>query len=136
MRALREARDADRRTQALPPAGKHDDLETHEPVREAHMRREIRKAIKEGSTNIAVICGAWHAPVLEAIALKEISASADDATLAQFKPRKGITSECTWIPWTYDRLAAASGYGAGITSPGWYEHIWEHPSRPASPCAG
>lgn len=133
MRALRDARDTDRSTQALSLASKHDDLDTHEAVREAHMRREIRKALKEGSTNIAVICGAWHAPVLEASALKEISASADDATLAQFKPRKGITSECTWIPWTYDRLAAASGYGAGITSPGWYEHIWEHPSRPASP---
>ena len=30
----------------------------------------------------------------------------------------------TWVPWTYGRLAAESGYGAGIRSPGWYEHLW------------
>ena len=26
----------------------------------------------------------------------------------------------TWVPWTHGRLASASGYGAGIESPGWY----------------
>jgi hypothetical protein len=28
------------------------------------------------------------------------------------------------VPWTYERLAVESGYGAGIESPGWYEHLW------------
>ncbi len=39
-----------------------------------------------------------------------------------------VKVECTWIPWTYSRLSFASGYGAGIISPGWYEHIWKHPN--------
>ena len=28
------------------------------------------------------------------------------------------------MPWTDTRLAAASGYGAGVASPGWYGHLW------------
>jgi hypothetical protein len=32
----------------------------------------------------------------------------------------------TWVPWTYDRLSYRSGYGAGITSPGWYDHLYRH----------
>ena len=29
-----------------------------------------------------------------------------------------------WVPWTYGRLAQSGGYGAGIASPGWYDHLW------------
>ena len=32
-----------------------------------------------------------------------------------------------WVPWTHRRLAAASGYAAGVASPGWYRHVFEHP---------
>ncbi len=32
-----------------------------------------------------------------------------------------------WVPWTHRRLAAASGYAAGVGSPGWYRHVFEHP---------
>src|SRR4029078_13464939 len=86
-----------------------------EPAREGHMRRSIRAAIKEGFENVAVVCGAWHAPALTVDALTETSAKADDEAL------KGLTkgkTEATWIPWTYDRLSAFSGYGASVTSPG------------------
>ncbi len=33
------------------------------------------------------------------------------------------------MPWTHSRLAAASGYGAGITSPGWYHHLFTVPEQ-------
>ena len=33
------------------------------------------------------------------------------------------------MPWTHSRLAAASGYGAGITSPGWYHHLFTVPDQ-------
>ena len=92
-----------------------------EPAREAHMRKSIRAAIKEGYERIAVICGAWHAPVLTAQMLKSIPAKADDEILKRLSKRKTVA---TWIPWTYDRLSYRSGYGAGVTSPGWYEHLW------------
>lgn len=91
-----------------------------EPYREAWMRRTIRAAKKEGFQNIAVICGAWHAPVLDDEA---ISKKQDDQTLSGLPKLKTAT---TWVPWTFDRLAFSSGYGAGIHSPGWYEHLWTH----------
>lgn len=94
-----------------------------EPAREAHMRKSIRRAIKDGFKSIAVVCGAWHAPALTGEALDEDSAKADDEALKGLPKRK---TTATWIPWTYDRLWASSGYGAGVTSPGWYDHLWVH----------
>ena len=40
-----------------------------------------------------------------------------------------VKVEATWIPWTYSRLTYASGYGAGVASPGWYEQLWDAPDR-------
>jgi hypothetical protein len=86
--------------------------------REAAMRRGIRVAAKEGFANVAVICGAWHAPALEMLP----SAAEDERTLRRLP--KPIKTAAAWVPWTFDRLAAESGYGAGIESPGWYAHLW------------
>jgi hypothetical protein len=33
----------------------------------------------------------------------------------------------SWVPWTHARLALATGYGAGVRSPGWYDHVFRHP---------
>jgi hypothetical protein len=96
---------------------------TEEPAREAHMRKAIRAAVKEGFERIAVVCGAWHAPVLTADALKRYPAKPDDEILKRLPKRK---TAATWIPWTYDRLCFDSGYGAGVASPGWYDHLWVH----------
>lgn len=95
-----------------------------EARREAHMRRCLRAAIKEGFQRIAVVCGAWHVPALTG---PLPSASADNALLRGL-PK--VKAELTWVPWTYGRLAARSGYGAGITSPGWYHHLFTVPDRP------
>ena len=88
-----------------------------EARREAHMRQEIRKALKEHEGPIAVVVGAWHVPALR----QKIAAAADRATLKDVPKTK---AEITWVPWTETRLAAASGYGAGVHSPGWYAHLW------------
>jgi len=87
-------------------------------LREAHMRQAIRAAQADGFTNIAVVCGAWHGP-----ALAEMPATKADAELLKGLPKLRV--EATWVPWTYGRLTSWSGYGAGITSPGWYHHLWE-----------
>jgi hypothetical protein len=92
-----------------------------EQLREAWMRKTIRQAEKEMFQNIAVICGAWHAP-----ALVSMPKPKDDNDLLKGLPK--VKVECTWIPWTYSRLSYHSGYGAGIGSPGWYDHIWHHPA--------
>lgn len=92
-----------------------------EQLREAYMRKIIRQAEKEMFQNIAVICGAWHAP-----ALVNMPKQKDDNELLKGLPK--VKVECTWIPWTYSRLSYYSGYGAGIESPGWYHHIWTYPT--------
>ena len=89
-----------------------------EPLREAWMRRTVREARKEGYADIAIICGAWHAPALD---VEAIFKKQDDDLL---KGLPKLKTSATWVPWTFDRLTFASGYGAGVHSPGWYEHLW------------
>ncbi|WP_312460312.1 DUF5682 family protein [Comamonas sp.] len=89
-----------------------------EAQREAHMRQCIREAVKAGYQRIAVVCGAWHVPALQ----QSTTAKADNAVLKGLPKAKVLA---TWAPWTYRNLASRSGYGAGVTSPGWYEHLWQ-----------
>lgn len=91
--------------------------EKTEALREAHMRSCLRRAKKEGFSRIAVVCGAWHVPALEAKV-----AAKDDNALLKGLPRVKVAA--TWAPWTYAGLSVRSGYGAGVDSPAWYEHLW------------
>ena len=95
-----------------------------EAQREAAMRQNVRAAVREGFERIAVVCGAWHVPALAAD--RPPSMAADAITLKGL-PRVKVAA--TWIPWTSSRLSAASGYGAGIASPGWYAHLFGAPDR-------
>ncbi|WP_407529190.1 DUF5682 family protein [Methylobacterium oryzisoli] len=88
-----------------------------EEAREAHMRAAIRKAAKEGFARIAVVCGAWHVPALARHDAKG-QATADAATLKNLPKTKVAAA---WAPWSYERLAFASGYRAGVLSPEWYD---------------
>ncbi|QES49741.1 hypothetical protein DEJ50_19920 [Streptomyces venezuelae] len=92
-------------------------------VREAYMRQKMRAAKREFGAGYAVVCGAWHVPALRA----KTTAAADKALLARL-PK--VKVETAWVPWTHRRLARAGGYGAGITSPGWYGHLFTAPDRP------
>ncbi|WP_371630328.1 DUF5682 family protein [Streptomyces sp. NBC_00341] len=92
-------------------------------VREAYMRIQLRTARKEFDDDVAVVCGAWHVPALEA----RTTLAADRALL---KGLPKVKAELTWVPWTHQRLARHSGYGAGIDSPGWYAHLFASPDRP------
>lgn len=101
MDALREGR---------PPEG--DDI-----PREAQMRLAIAEASR-GAGPVAVVCGAWHVPALTASQPK----SADRAAL---KGQPRVKTRATWVPWTTLRLARGAGYGAGVSAPGWYRHLWD-----------
>jgi len=90
-----------------------------EARREAYMRKTIRAAQSEGLQRIAVVCGAWHAPVLVESAMPPVK---DDNALLKGLPK--VKVQATWAPWTNGRLSWASGYGAGIESPGWYHYLW------------
>jgi hypothetical protein len=98
-----------------------------EERREAHMRRAIRAARGEGHATLAVVCGAWHGPALtEAAVFARGQVGRDNASLKGLRSLKVVS---TWVPWTNARLAFRSGYGAGVTSPGWYRLLWEHPEQ-------
>jgi hypothetical protein len=86
--------------------------------REAYMRQVLRKTLKDGAERVAVVCGAWHAPAL----VGALGPAAPDARI--LKGMSKVNTSLTWVPWTHSRLASASGYGAGITSPGWYHHLF------------
>ncbi|PJJ60470.1 DUF5682 family protein [Hymenobacter chitinivorans] len=92
-------------------------------LREAYMRETLRATLKQGYARVAVVCGAWHAPVLSAETLA-VYAKADKA---QLKGLKKVPTQATWVPWTYERLARQSGYGAGVLSPAWYELLFTQP---------
>ncbi|GAB2480934.1 DUF5682 family protein [Nocardiopsis aegyptia] len=93
--------------------------------REAYMRQTLRAVLKEGHDRVAVVCGAWHAPALRDVADYSIK---DDTALLRGLPKAKVNA--TWVPWTHGRLAADSGYGAGVSSPGWYHHLFTAPDRP------
>ena len=96
-------------------------------VREAFMRRELRRlaraVLPDGGEPpvIAVVCGAWHVPALREPWPEQ---RLDTAALRGMpKVKVGLS----WVPWSHRRLARDSGYGAGVASPGWYAHLFAHP---------
>ena len=95
----------------------------HEQRREAHMRQVLRATLKETEGTVAVVCGAWHVPALTA----PLPPATKDAALLRGIPKR--KAALAWVPWTHSRLATASGYGAGITSPGWYQHLFTVPEQ-------
>jgi hypothetical protein len=114
--ALEEAMGALRETER--DGGRDRDL-----VREAYMRLQVRAARREFEAGVAVVCGAWHVP-----ALRRRTTVAADRALLKGLPK--ARTDMTWVPWTHRRLSRASGYGAGIDSPGWYGHLFSASDRP------
>ncbi|GAB2642756.1 DUF5682 family protein [Prescottella soli] len=108
-------------TEAMAALREGVDLDDHTARREAHMRQVLRATIKAGALRIAVVCGAMHAPALAG----RLGPAAPDARLLRGLPK--VKASLTWVPWTHSRLSVASGYGAGIVSPGWYEHLFTAP---------
>ncbi|WP_063813273.1 DUF5682 family protein [Nocardia anaemiae] len=99
-------------------------IDAHTLRREAYMRQTMRKVLKEGARRVAVVCGAWHAPAL----VGKLGPATADTKLLRGLPK--VKATVTWVPWTHSRLATTSGYGAGITSPGWYHHLFTETEQP------
>ncbi len=102
----------------------YGEADARDLVREAHMRLRVREA-RRAYARTAVVCGAWHVP-----ALTGRTTAAADRLLLKGLPK--VKVETTWVPWTHRRLARAGGYGAGIDSPGWYQHLFTAPDRPVT----
>ena len=97
--------------------------QANEARREASMRQQLRAAIRDHD-RVTVVCGAWHAPALSG---KLPPATADQRILRGLPKVKVAT---TWVPWTHSRLSFTSGYGAGVESPGWYDHLFTTDDAP------
>ena len=131
--AIRESIAELRRDEPDPPAPIGDDGtlnvdalrdpvgEAMTALREAAMRKVLRQAIKDGHDRIVVVCGAWHAPALDPATFPPM---AKDNRLLKGLPK--VKASAAWVPWTSSRLAYESGYGAGVSSPGWYRHLFDH----------
>jgi hypothetical protein len=100
-----------------------EDLEPREAQREAFMRKTLRAALRRDHERIAVVCGAWHAP-----ALARLPPAKHDLEILRGLPK--VRTRAAWVPWTHDRLAFSSGYGAGVASPEWYRTLWTRGERP------
>ena len=108
--AVEEAMAAVRETSA-PPGPR-------EARREAAMRRALATVVADGFgrgrggvRRVARPCTALPPSAADAAALRGLATS---------------KVAMTWVPWSSRRLAAASGYGAGVRAPGWYDHLFRH----------
>jgi len=125
MGALRESGmeidvDGDDEEEEEPDERRKVSSDEFEAMREAHMRRTLRQALAEGYERVAVVCGAWHVP-----ALKHLPHAREDDALLRGLPKVKVGA--TIVPWTFERLTFASGYGAGARSPAFYDLLWRTP---------
>jgi hypothetical protein len=116
--AIGEAMAEVRAHTAAPPAAEAAD----EARREAYMRGVLRAARKQHD-RVAVVCGAWHVPALT----DPLPTATSDTKL--LRGLRKVKVAATWVPWTHGRLASWQGYGAGVSSPGWYHHLFTAPDR-------
>ncbi len=100
-----------------------DDRETL--LREQHMRHVLRKVYRKGYSKLAVICGAWHGPVLEVEMVK------DKKEASPVIQKEKQTNSCI-IPWTYRHLRSSPSYTAGVPAPLWHEYLFADSQRAAS----
>jgi len=90
-------------------------------VREAHMKREIAKAIKQEGYKpgkIVVVTGAYHVKGLYDEAVTPM-------TDEEYKKLPYEETRLTLMPYSYYRLSSKSGYGAGNKAPAYFKLMWE-----------
>lgn len=90
-------------------------------LREAYMRREIRQHAPDPNKAV-VVCGAFHASVLN-----DAEPAMNDAEL---KALPSCDCVLTLMPYSYLRLSAQSGYGAGNLAPAYFEALYEEAGDP------
>ncbi len=131
--------------------GNTDDANVAEnAAREACMAGEIRHTLAQGARCL-VVCGGYHVPgilaglglapgldsPLQSVHLGRIESAAPSSPTARPPtppPAPSATPPAEanagdtgvhLIPYTLDRLERASGYAAGMPSPGYYQAVWQ-----------
>lgn len=87
-------------------------------IREAHMRREIQRALAEGipPEKIVIIVGAYHVSGLQG----DLPPMSDE----EFKALPTVETRMTLMPYSYHRLSSRTGYGAGNKAPFYFDLMW------------
>ncbi len=83
-------------------------------AREAQMATCLRAAL-EGTGPIAVVSGGFHTPALKAA----LATGGKAGALARASAQKAFL-----IRYGFRQLDRASGYGAGLPHPSWYDRLW------------
>ncbi|MDR2679196.1 MAG: DUF5682 family protein [Tannerella sp.] len=88
-------------------------------IREAYMRREIERAVREGyrPEEIVVVAGAYHVSGIRS----GLPAMSD----GELKKLDSAQSQVTLMPYSYLRLSSRTGYGAGNRAPYYFEMMWD-----------
>ncbi|GHV56278.1 hypothetical protein FACS1894182_02500 [Bacteroidia bacterium] len=88
-------------------------------IREAHMRREIQRAVNEGfkPEEIVIIVGAYHVSGIQ----PELPPLSDE----EMRTIPRAATQMTLMPYSYFRLSSRTGYGAGNKAPYYFELMWE-----------
>lgn len=105
-----------------------DDFPDNE-AREAHMRRVIHDVLqRHDPAKVVVVCGAYHRSAL----IHERPPMTDDELAQLLRTEVNLTL----MPYSYYRLSAQSGYGAGNNAPAYYERIHRHLQAGTLPTLG
>ncbi|MFG1613636.1 DUF5682 family protein [Nonomuraea wenchangensis] len=91
-------------------------------AREAYMAHWVRAAAAHADGRpVVVITGGFHRP-----ALIRLAEDGDRSWPEVPRPPDGATARSYLVPYSFRRLDAFDGYQAGMPSPGYYQHLWEH----------
>ncbi|MCL1867004.1 MAG: DUF5682 family protein, partial [Oscillospiraceae bacterium] len=85
-------------------------------MREQFMKSQIAAASREYG-EIVVVTGAYHSQAIEI--------GENDNITSDFEPQSREV-KLTLMPYTFYRLSARSGYGAGNKAPWYFQTMWEH----------
>lgn len=103
-------------------------------AREAYMAQWIAWAMRQGDGPVLVVCGGYHAPALARL-WRDVAASA----LPPLTPQPPAADDGAaplrhgsfLVPYSYRRLDAFQGYASGMSSPMYYQWLWQHGSAEA-----
>ncbi|WP_137937955.1 DUF5682 family protein [Chitinivorax sp. B] len=98
-------------------------------AREWMMARWIAWAMAQGDGPVLVVCGGYHAPALAKL-WRDCPAQAGQSPPDVPAPNANVHGVATFgsylVPYHNKRLDAFTGYASGMSSPAYYQWVWEH----------
>lgn len=94
-------------------------------ARETQMAQWIAWAMARGDGEVLVVCGGYHAPAL-ARRWRDVEAGATEPAVPEpGGDGAGLRHGSFLVPYSFRRLDAFQGYASGMSSPLYYQWLWE-----------